>query len=263
MRIRFWLGSATRSGVCHTLVWAWLAALAAWLVVMIATPLFTKAYGSQVFPMLASLGVLTHLAASLAALSIHKTPRWILKKSAVTLVITYSIELLGSTTGFPFGSYVYTTALQPQILGVPLIIPLAWLMMLIPAWSTAAYILGDKRHRLVFAALTGLVFTAWDFYLDPHMVAHGLWRWQQPEGYFGIPWTNFLGWWLSSAALTWIINPQQMTNRPALVIYSLTWLFYAVGLAVIWSQPGPALTGVLGMGIFVWWGWKKALAVLG
>ena len=34
-------------------------------------------------------------------------------------------EVLGVRTGFPFGEYAYTDALQPQVLGVPVVVPLA------------------------------------------------------------------------------------------------------------------------------------------
>ena len=55
--------------------------------------------------------------------------------------LTWLAEFGGSSWGFPFGQYHYSTLLQPQILGVPLWIPLAWLMMLPPAWAVAAALL--------------------------------------------------------------------------------------------------------------------------
>ena len=39
----------------------------------------------------------------------------------------------GVHTGFPFGSYAYTGTLGPQLLGVPVVVPLAWVMMAWPA----------------------------------------------------------------------------------------------------------------------------------
>ncbi|MBK9747058.1 MAG: carotenoid biosynthesis protein [Chloroflexi bacterium] len=58
----------------------------------------------------------------------------------VIVALAWLTEFIGHTTGFPFGSYDYTPRLQPQVGGVPLLIPLAWLMMLPPAWAMARVI---------------------------------------------------------------------------------------------------------------------------
>ena len=42
-------------------------------------------------------------------------------------------ESIGVATGWPFGPYTYADTLGPQILGVPAVIPLAWVMMAWPA----------------------------------------------------------------------------------------------------------------------------------
>jgi uncharacterized membrane protein len=42
-------------------------------------------------------------------------------------------ESVGVATGFPFGSYRYASSLGPALMGVPLVVPLAWAMMAYPA----------------------------------------------------------------------------------------------------------------------------------
>jgi lycopene beta-cyclase len=184
------------------------------------------------------------------ALRLGKPGAWVLRASCTILVLAWGVEWLGSNTGFPFGRYHYTPLLQPQFLGVPLLIPLAWLMMLPPAWGVAELILGKRGGMLGLAGLSGLAFTAWDLYLDPQMAARGLWVWEIPGSYFGIPWLNFLGWWLSASLITILIRPRSLPRHPLLVIYALTWAFQAIGMGVFWGQPGPALAGFAGMGVF-------------
>ena len=92
------------------------------------------------------------------------------------IILTWAIEAIGTATGFPFGSYSYTDHLQPQLLGVPLFIPLAWMMMLPPSWAVAQR-LSSSKGKLVFLVLGALAFTAWDLFLDPQMVKWGLWVW--------------------------------------------------------------------------------------
>lgn len=240
----------------------WAAWLMVWVALLIATPVSMWVVRERIFPLMASLGVLAQAGTTGLALARCLPPRRVVVIAAVVLGGTWGIEALGSATGFPFGAYHYTDALQPQLAGVPLLIPLAWLMMLAPAWAVGEAILSDRRERLgrwyalVHAGLAGLAFTAWDLYLDPQMVARGLWVWDNPGGYFGIPWVNFLGWWSSATLLTWLIRPHRLPRPPLLIIYTLTWAFQAVGLGIFWGQPGPALIGFLAMGVFVVWSWK-------
>src|SRR3954465_11758851 len=88
-------------------------------------------------------------------------------RAAAALVATatlggFAVEAVGVATGFPFGTYDYSGELGPKLLGVPLIIPLAWTWMAWPAWIAALHL--TKRGRVAVAAL-GLA--AWDLFLDP------------------------------------------------------------------------------------------------
>ena len=258
------LGQAFRFGEGEAPL-VWRLALAVWVAVLIVTPISLWVFREAVFPAMATLGVLAQAAVTLLALARAWPPRRLLFAAAIILVGTWAVEWLGSSTGFPFGHYHYTGALQPQAFGVPLLIPFAWLMMLGPAWAVADVILSGQRTRLgrwyvpLFALLAGAAFTAWDFYLDPQMVNKGLWLWELAGGYFGIPWVNFAGWWLSAALLTVLVRPADLPRVPLVLVYALTWVFQAVGLGVFWGQPGPALVGFVVMGVFVLWAWLRLL----
>jgi putative membrane protein len=162
-------------------------------------------------------------------------------------VSTWLIEFVGSTTGYPFGVYHYTDLLQPQVGGVPILIPLGWWMMLPPAWAVAQSLAGSAS-RPAFIGWSALALTAWDLFLDPQMVAWGLWKWAQPGGYFGIPWVNFLGWLLASALITALVRPGPLPARPLMLIYAITWLLESIGLIFFWELPGPGSVGFIGMG---------------
>ena len=252
---RYWLipvGSKVHAKIFAT-------ALAIWLVGMAAAPVGIWLAGEGTFLPISTFVVLAQLTVSLIALKMNKTWWWTLRTAVLVFTLTWGIEFLGSTTGFPFGEYSYTPALQPQLFGVPFLIPLAWLMMLGPAWGISEAILGPKGSKWAHAVLTGLAFSAWDLYLDPQMVDKGLWVWHEPGGYFGIPWVNFAGWWLGASLLTLLIRPNKLATRPLFLVYALTWAFQAVGLGIFWGQPGPALAGFVGMGIFVILSGRKVL----
>lgn len=226
----------------------------AWVLSMILTPIGIWTLGQSAFPLLTSLTVLLQVALSVIAL-LEMVPAYGgIGRIAIIVVGTIMLEALGASSGFPFGEYHYTAALQPQIFGVPLLIPFAWAMMILPAWSVAGTILRRGKagivYQLAFSAVAALAFTAWDFYLDPHMVARGLWVWGEVGGYFGIPWSNYLGWFGSAMLLTWIARPWRLKSPKLILIYALTWIFQGVAQFFFWSQPGPALVGFTLMGLF-------------
>ena len=229
----------------------------AWLLFTIALPIVDALTTGAVFPWLSSLGALLQLSAVLFILGRAWSLKQLVEVVGAAVPLTWLIEWLGSTTGFPFGVYRYTDALQPQVLGVPALIPLAWLMMLPAAWAVAGALV-SPRERVVFAGVSALAFTAWDLYLDPQMVARGLWVWAEPGGYFGIPWTNFLGWLVAAFVVTYVCAPRDLPARPLAVVYTLTWLLQAIGLGLFWGQLGPALGGFLAMGVFVALFWRRA-----
>jgi uncharacterized membrane protein len=237
--------------------------LAGWLLLMVLIPVAQWSNGGRGFAALVTAGVLSQLSAVLVVLAGLFPVRRMACVAILVLVLTWTAEFIGLKTGIPFGNYQYTPLMQPQLGGVPILIPLAWLMMLPPAWGIASRIF-SPRMRLAFAAASGLAFTAWDLYLDPQMVGNGLWTWEQPGLYFGIPLINFLGWWLISTVITLLINPHELNDTAArllAVIYTLTWLLQAVGLALFWNLPLPALCGFIGMGAFTLHFWLKELHV--
>ena len=115
-----------------------------------------------------------------------------------------AFEAVGLATGFPYGRYTYGAALGPTLLGVPFLVPLAWLMMAWPSW-----VLADRLTRRVRAARRGAVrvavaaavFAGWDVVLDPQLVQAGYWTWSHPHpglpGIPTVPLTNLAGWLLA------------------------------------------------------------------
>lgn len=230
--------------------------LATWVMALLAMPIVQWAVGHPGLITGVILGVL--LQASLAVLFLAQAASYRRTVLTVLVVVTvaWASEALGSKTGFPFGAYDYTPTLQPQLLGVPLLIPLAWLMMLPPAWALAQRITG-RTSGLAFVIVSALAFTAWDLFLDPQMVHWGLWVWEEGGAYFGIPLVNFAGWLLVAALITALARPAALPHKPLIVIYTLTWLIETVGQVVFWGLYGPAACGFIGMGIFVWLAWRK------
>lgn len=235
--------------------------LTIWLLTMISVPILTWLWGERAQRRGIVAGVLLQAATVLAIV----LPTWGVVRTGLTallVVVTgWAAEFLGSSTGFPFGRYHYTDRLQPQLKGVPLVIPLAWLVMLPPALAVGAAIGGGAPLPTILAS--GLAFTAWDLFLDPQMVAWGMWVWEKaprPATYFGIPWSNYAGWFavaalMAGALLATTISPGAITTvtAPLLLIYGLTWFLETFGQLFFWGLSGPATAGGLGMGLCLLW----------
>ena len=230
--------------------------LAAWLILTVLNPVAPWTSEAGGLALMTEAMVVAQAGLVLALVGRSWKKGRLFTFAATTLLASWLAEWIGVHSGLPFGRYAYTPLLQPQLEGVPLLIPLGWLMMLPPAWAVASVWVKPQR-RWLFAAVSGLAFTAWDFYLDPQMVAHGFWVWKQPGLYFGIPLLNMAGWWLVSTAITRIIAPDQLTGQALALIYSLTWIMELVGLGLFLGQPLPALCGFGLMGVFVLRYWSS------
>ncbi len=177
-------------------------------------------------------------------------------RAAVTLVAIAAgggllAEAIGVRTGIPFGEYRYAGTLGPQILGVPLVIPLAWAMMAYPALEVARA-LTPRAVPLV----GGLALASWDLFLDPQMVAAGHWTWVDPDpslpGVAGIPLTNFAGWLVVAVLLVGLLDRAIPRGDGADPIPGLLYLWtYASSVlanAAFFGRPWVALVGGVGMG---------------
>jgi len=178
-------------------------------------------------------------------------------------------ESIGVSTGFPFGTYEYTDGLGLKVLGVPVLVPLAWIMMSWPALVVtrrlvrAAGVAG-RWARPATAVVGAYALTAWDVFLDPQMVDQGNWLWRYPTpslpGVADIPLTNFAGWLLVSflivATLDLLIRRDEDTGTDragmdAVPVTAYLWTYFSsvMAHAVFFGRPSVALTGGLLMGV--------------
>lgn len=225
-----------------------LAAL--WVLSMISLPVAGWVAGNTILPFWVSLSVVIQIAAVWVALNRDWGWQQTTRVVIVVIALAWLTEFIGSRMGIPFGAYQYTSQLQPQLFGVPILIPLAWMMMLPCAWSIAGRIVSPAQS-VRFALVAAAAFTAWDFFLDPQMVRWNFWVWEDPVGYFGIPWMNFLGWFVMSGLITFIVRPPPVKSNSLLLIYVITWILETIGLTIFWGLPGPAVFAFVTMGSFV------------
>lgn len=153
-----------------------------------------------------------------------------IKKAVLFLVVSSLIgflaEVLGTSTGFPFGKYYYTDFLGPKILGVPEVVPLVWFVISYLTLSIA-YGAFSATNKLNRRALTTLALfcafgaVAWDFLIDPMFSSYGYWVWtgqfvDLPKLY-GIPLTNFVGWFVLITIIVSVFFAMTSADRSVLL----------------------------------------------
>ncbi len=146
---------------------------------------------------------------------------------AITAVTSWVFEEAGVLTGLVFGPYHYTSALGASLGSVPVLIPLAWFMMIYPSYVLANFIIdgrttgspGGRGHLIGLALMGALVMTAWDLVVDPLLSGPGFgaWVWEQGGPCFGVPVHNYLGWVVTTFTVyvLYRVLERRWTPRPA------------------------------------------------
>ncbi|MDQ3807195.1 MAG: carotenoid biosynthesis protein [Thermoproteota archaeon] len=136
----------------------------------------------------------------------------------ITVAISWSYEHIGVETGLIYGAYHYTDALGLKLGHVPIIIPIAWFMMIYPSYIIANLIGNGGRLQktvsidknsnnnripvqiLWISFLSAVIMTAWDLVVDPYLSGptERVWIWEEGGQYFGVPLHNFGGWLLTT-----------------------------------------------------------------
>lgn len=228
--------------------------------------------GGVVYIVLGALTVFLHgyLSLGLRSITLFFVP---------AVVLSLGSELLGTSTGFPFGHYAYLSGLGYKIAGlVPFTIPLSWFYLGFSAYLLAysglrvalrRWEMKDFNLRLLAVVTGAVLLTAWDLVLDPAMsqAPFPFWSFQEVGEFFGMPYRNLVGWvgtgmiFMGVAALLGRKEPLGL-SRSQLTVPLLVYLAnFAFGATITLTQLDsrfmiPAalgvLVGVLPAMIF-WW----------
>src|SRR5512138_3737398 len=148
----------------------------------------------------------------------------------VGYLIAFLSELCSINTGFPYGWYYYidtTSSRELWVAGVPFFDSLSYVFLCYCSYSVALLILSPLRSgryslailethaiRRSFPALLlgSLLQTYLDIIIDPVSLQGERWFLGQIYGYcekgchFGVPLSNYLGWWLTSALMIFALQ---------------------------------------------------------
>lgn len=166
---------------------------------------------------------------------------------ALTIPVTYALEVVGVETGLIFGTYEYGNLLGWQAFGVPLIIGLLWVQVALGSLDLTHYLLArvgwrrdSDRRRLVALPLGAGVFSVlFDWLLEPVAIALGYWSWV--EGPVGAlvsgepPVQNYVAWFViavlvAAAHQAFRLPPSQPLARHVWIAQVIFFLGVGLGL---------------------------------
>jgi putative membrane protein len=146
---------------------------------------------------------------SLALPSFYYLIEWIGLERGVLIIIIMGIfpiliEAVGITTGFPYGDFYYTDTMGLKIFGlVPWSVAFAFAPLVLGCFAMITRFSQDVR---IVIPLTAAFLVAVDLVLDPAAVVLNIWVWVEPGPYYGIPITNYTGWFLTALVASSMIH---------------------------------------------------------
>ena len=180
----------------------------------------------------------------------HGTARYGIKNLLLMIGIGAAVSLfyeaLSIATGFPYSGYHYTDILGPQFLGFPILVMVGYGILNYIFWTTSETLISNFNNKLkganiVFVPmLAAFLFTSWDYAFDPIMATiNKAYIWDLPGSYFGIPFQNFLGWYLATYTIFQIFALfiyRQNLDLPAMMKKKSYWYQAILMYAAVFVQ---------------------------
>ncbi|MFW9910341.1 MAG: carotenoid biosynthesis protein [Candidatus Thorarchaeota archaeon] len=198
----------------------------------------------------------------LAVPSFYFVIKWLGAKKGIILILIFAVlpivvEAIGISTGIPYGGFHYTDQMGYKILGlVPWSVAFAFGPLVFGCLVLAARFTKNALYSILLSAFFLVVV---DLVLDPAAVLLGIWIWDVPGPYYGIPITNYVGWFITASIASAIMHlltarePYILTDIPVNVSSSLLitiafWTGYCLwtGLLI------PLIIGLLLLVLIIW-----------
>ena len=168
------------------------------------------------------------------------------------------VEYVAVITAIPYGRFEYSNLLGYKLFGaVPWTVAVAWTPLVLGAYSVSANLTRSRGSRMI--VLTCLLIVV-DLVLDPGAVKLRFWNYGSNGFYYGVPLSNFAGWFLSGSAVAALMEvlisrfkpllpvPVQLASSAGLTVYFWTVVAAVTGLIF------PAAIGMIVMlGFVIFW----------
>jgi bisanhydrobacterioruberin hydratase len=145
-------------------------------------------------------------------------------------VVGFAVECIGVNTSLLFGTYNYLPAMGPQLLKVPLLIGVNWIITMYCCGVALSHlsnklinntnnkILGVyKKFALPIDA--AILATVFDWILEPAAIKLKFWQWQSADGF--PPVYNYVCWFVISLLLMVVFNKLNFNKHNTFAVHLL------------------------------------------
>lgn len=177
---------------------------------------------------------------------------------AIASAVSFAAEYVSTHVGFPYGWYDYvahTRGDELYVSNVPLFVPIGFGSVIFAGRALALRTrFATTRLRL---ALTGAAFaTAIDYVIDPVTLRGSRWflgelyAYRSDGVWFGVPWTNFAGWFVVGTVILLLdgIPRDESRSRGRLLAFAICSFFVLVAAVLsMWAIviAGAIVTAVI------------------
>lgn len=159
--------------------------------------------------------------------------------------IGFFAEFIGIHYGIPFGRYVYNSN-QYTLFTVPILVIAYWAVFIYLGYAITnsfLYWLGmvkpsrafhNSKNVVLLMLMDGFIVTCIDLFLDPIAVKQNTWRWLDTGPYFGIPISNFIGWFVVTIVATGIFRLFEYYHPKIVTLGVILYTLPSIGYGLIW-----------------------------
>ncbi len=123
------------------------------------------------------------------------SPKRMLAWLLISLILTWFLEVMGTNTGMIFGDYRYTGTLGVQLLNVPVVIALNWVVLTL---GMSEIVRAIVRKDLWVPPLAAVFLVFFDLLLEPMAMKLNYWQWNDRF----VPLQNYLAWFVIAFLLS-------------------------------------------------------------
>lgn len=136
-------------------------------------------------------------------------------------VFGFGIELLGVHSGIIFGNYYYRQTLGFQLMDVPIIIGLNWLILVYCVGTICEKINSNILLRSIVGAL---MLVALDYCIEPIAIRFDYWNWENSV----VPFQNYIAWFAVGFALLVLYNKVKFKkdNKIVTAVFIIQLVFF-------------------------------------
>lgn len=111
----------------------------------------------------------------------------------------FFVEVLGVYSGVLFGEYHYGSTLGFQLLEVPLIIGINWIILAVSSFSVSSFFVDKPIFKIL---LSSVIMVFLDLMIEPVAIRLDFWHWQGGS----IPTQNYIMWFLVAMFMNWVLS---------------------------------------------------------